>query len=85
MNEGQNTGLNQRALFADGTSDYRRPEEPNVGDRVVLRFRTARDDADAVFYVEKEKQLEARMIKVFSKGLFDFYEYVIVAGENPRH
>ncbi|NBH72226.1 glycoside hydrolase family 13 protein [Clostridiaceae bacterium] len=84
MNEGHNTGLNQRALFADGTSDYRRPEEPNAGDRVVLRFRTAKDDADAVFYVERERQLEARMIKVSSKGLFDFYEYVIVAGEDPR-
>ena len=36
---------NQRALFADGTMDYRNPMEPNIGDRLTLRFRTARRSA----------------------------------------
>ena len=47
------TELNRRALFTDETLDYRRPEEPDAGDRVVLRFRTERDNADRVYYVEE--------------------------------
>ncbi len=84
MDNAQYTGVNQKALFADETSDYRRPEEPDPGDRVLLRFRTAKDNVDAVFYIEEEKQLEARMIKVSSGELFDYYEYVIVAGKGVR-
>ncbi|MCI8660889.1 MAG: glycoside hydrolase family 13 protein [Lachnospiraceae bacterium] len=78
-------GLNHRALFTDETFDYRKPEEPDAGDRVVFRFRTAKNDADVVFYVEEERNLEARMIKVSSDLLFDYYKYVIVAGNTPRH
>lgn len=85
VNGERDMGLNQRALFTDETSDYRRPEEPDAGDRVVLRFRTGKNDADAVFYVEKERNLEARMIKVSSNRLFDYYKYVIVAGKAPRY
>lgn len=85
VNGERDMGLNQRALFTDETSDYRRPEEPDAGDRVVLRFRTGKNDADAVFYVEKERNLEARMIKVSSDRLFDYYKYVIVAGKAPRY
>lgn len=77
-------GLNRQALFADETSDFRKPEEPDTGDRTVLRFRTARDGADMVYYVEEEKGLQARMIKVSSDGVFDYYEYVVVIGEKPR-
>ena len=72
------TGLNRRALFTDETQDYRRPEEPDAGDRVALRFRTAKNNADSVYYIEEEKKLKARMIKVSSDECFDFYEYVIV-------
>lgn len=38
----------QKALFSDGTADYVRPFEPIKGDRVSIRFRTAKDDADKV-------------------------------------
>ncbi len=48
MRDEQNRELNRRALFADETSDYRRPEETS------------------------------------SDKLFDYYEYVIVAGKKPR-
>lgn len=78
------TELNRRALFTDETLDYRRPEEPDAGDRVVLRFRTERDNADRVYYVEEERNLEARMLKVSSNGRFDYYEYVIVVDKRPR-
>ncbi len=78
------TGLNRRALFTDETQDYRRPEEPDAGDRVALRFRTAKNNADSVYYIEEEKKLKARMIKVSSGECFDFYEYVIVVDRKPR-
>ena len=78
------TGLNRRALFTDETQDYRRPEEPDAGDRVALRFRTAKNNADSVYYIEEEKKLKARMIKVSSDECFDFYEYVIVVDRKPR-
>ena len=38
----------KRALFADGTKDYRNPMEPNIGDRLTLRFRTAKGSAKQV-------------------------------------
>lgn len=84
MRDEQNRELNWRALFADETSDYRRPEEPDEGDRVLIRFRTAKDNADAVFYIEEERKLVARMGKTSSDKMFDYFEYVIVAGKKPR-
>lgn len=84
MKDEQNIGLSRQALFADETSDYRRPEEPDEGDRVLLRFRTAKDNADNVFYIEDDRKLVARMAKTSSDRLFDYYEYVIVAGKTPR-
>lgn len=72
--------INRRALFADETQDYRRPEEPDEGQRVYLRFRTARDDADSVFYIEGQSNIEVRMEKAESDELFDYYDHMITAG-----
>ena len=33
--------LKKNALFSDGTADYRQPVEPDAGDEVTVRFRTA--------------------------------------------
>jgi len=81
--ENNNTVLNRAALFADETADYRSPEEPDAGEPVTLRFRTAKDDADRVSYIEEEKNIEAEMEKVFSDTLFDYYEYQIGVGDEP--
>lgn len=40
--------LRKRALFSDGTSDYRIPPEPKAGEHVKFRFRTAADNVDLV-------------------------------------
>ena len=37
------------ALFCDETKEYRCPEEPDAGDEVRLRFRTAADDVERSF------------------------------------
>lgn len=78
-----NTVLNRAALFTDETADYRSPEEPDAGEPVMLRFRTAKDNADRVSYIEENKNIEAEMEKVFSDTLFDYYEYQIIAGDEP--
>lgn len=70
--------INRDALFADETEDYRIPEEPDPGQRVRLRFRTAADDVDQVFYVADGTLRETEMKKTATDGLFDYYEYEIV-------
>lgn len=64
--------INFDALFADGTKDYRIPEEPMPGDTVTLRFRTERDNVDTVFIVSSIGRIE--MTKVSNDRLFDYYE-----------
>jgi len=72
--------LNFRALYSDATKDYRCPAEPEVNDKVVIRFRTYRYDVDEVLLVcyEQEEMGERRseipMRKADSDHLFDYYE-----------
>lgn len=79
MEENRERLINREALFSAGTPDYRSPAEPNPGDQVVLRFRAAKDDADAVYCVVNGQDFE--MKKSSSDRLFDFYEYELQAGE----
>ncbi len=81
MSDEHNHYLNRKALFADETSDYRVPEEPDAGDQVTLRFRTARGNADRVYYIDDETKEASEMEKTSSDELFDFYDHPIIAGE----
>ena len=76
--------LNRQALFADETQDYRIPEEPDTGDLVCLRFRTAKDNADHVYYIEEETETRAEMTRVSSDSLFDYYQYHIITDETAQ-
>lgn len=70
--ENSNAILNRRALFHDGTQMFRQPSEPMCYEKVVLRFRTGRNNVDCVYVVSgNEKKL---MKKVISDQLFDYYE-----------
>ena len=76
-------GINQidrQALFSAETEDYRSPMEPEAGERVRLRLRTARAGADQVYYIEGEK--EAAMKKTASDPYFDYYEHEIEAASD---
>ncbi len=77
------SGLNMQALYSDETSGYRRPAEPETGDMVTIRFRTARKDVDAVFLISS--QLRIRMNKTRSEGFFDYYGVSIPVGEETIH
>lgn len=72
--------IDRRALFADETCDYRMPEEPDAGERVTLRFRTAKDGADRVFYVEEGASAGVQMKKASSDRLFDYYQHELTVG-----
>ena len=65
--------LNRKALFSDETANYRTPFEPEVGDRVTIKFRTWMDNVDYVFFICGSEKIP--MTKAYSKGVFDYYTY----------
>ena len=61
----------KRALFSDTTANYVSPQEPTAYDEVTIRFRTARDNVDRVYFVSKgQKEL---MLLDSSDEEFDYY------------
>ena len=65
--------FNRRALFTDTTEQFVTPAEPTPYDLVTIRFRTAKNNVDRVFFVHKgQKYL---MSKEKSTDDFDFYEH----------
>lgn len=72
--------MNREALFCDGTGDYVCPAEPEINEKVVLRFRTAHNDVDEVKLHIGEQ--EYPMWKTRTNGEFDFYEIEYQLGED---
>lgn len=69
----------RRAVFSDGTSEYRMPAEPMAGDLVKIRIRVARGNAYAVVLITDKDRIQMQIEK--SDDLFDFYAAEIVVGE----
>ncbi len=69
--------LNCEALYTDVSEEFCIPCEPEAGDTVTIRFRTARGDADGVFYIEEGKDKDFVMKQAASDRLFDYYEHRI--------
>lgn len=65
--------FNRRALFTDTTEQYVTPAEPAAYDLVTIRFRTAKNNVDKVFFVHKGQKI--LMNKVQSTDDFDFYAH----------
>ena len=63
--------MNRRALFSDGTAGYICPFEPMEGEKVSIRFRTAKDDVDKVTIISGNERIP--MVKKETVGEFDFY------------
>lgn len=70
-----------RALFADGTSEYRIPAEPEAGDTVKLRFRAAKDSVTGLFVCIEGERLALSLEK--EKGWFAYYAVEYALGEKP--
>lgn len=73
--------LNTRALFSDETSNYVCPMEPKPGENIKIRFRTAKDNVDYVFFISGAVKNLMQLEK--SDGEFDYYVTEITAGEKP--
>lgn len=71
--------LNKDALFSDGTEYYRSPAEPKTGDTVTIRFRTQKNNVDAVYLVHGGKK--QKMERSRTTRSFDYYETQIVMGK----
>ena len=65
--------FNRKALFTDTTGNYISPAEPSAYGEVTIRFRSAKNNIDRVFFVNKNgKHL---MLKSESDEYFDYYEH----------
>lgn len=71
--------LYKQVLFSDGTADYRQPPEPKAGEDVTIRFRTKRNNVDAVFLCANQHQYQ--MKKVETRGAFDYYAYTVTMSD----
>ncbi len=73
------SALNTKALFSDGTEEFVSPAQPMPGDRVIIRFRTLKNNVDHVYllYGEECKELFLKG----SMGSFDYYATEITVGE----
>lgn len=47
--------MNEQALFCDGTGAYVIPPQPDANEAITLRFRTAKDDVDAVRFDQRRE------------------------------
>ena len=65
--------LRKRAVFSDTTENFVTPAEPTAYEMVTIRFRTAKNNVDRVFFVKgNEKFL---MLKESSDELFDYFAH----------
>lgn len=72
------------ALFCDETGAYRWPEEADPDETVTFYFRTAREGADAVYFVAHDQQGLTRRypMKLLSRDeQFDYYSVSYIVGE----
>ena len=60
MEEKERCQIDRAALFCSGTQDYRVPPEPGEDEDVFVRFRTKKENADRVFYIEAKQEYEMR-------------------------
>lgn len=82
---GSNTGFMtkhfiRRAVFSDGTAEYRIPAEPGCYEQVRLRLRVARGNASAAVAVVGTVRLTMHMAE--SDGMFDYYETIYTTSVN---
>ena len=71
--------LRKDSFFSDGTDRYVIPAEPNAGDEVKIRFRTAKANADFVYLCIAGNRLNMKLVR--RTELFDYYEASWQIGE----
>lgn len=71
--------LCREALFSDGTAEYRCPPEPDINEKVTIRFRAALNNVDQVRLCHGEERIEMTPAK--EDESFVYYETEILPGE----
>ena len=66
------TILEERAIYSDGTGNFRNPPEPEEEDLVKVKLRTAKDNVDEVCLHFREERQVLKIVK--TDELFDYYE-----------
>jgi len=69
----------RRAVFSDGTGQYRIPQEPEAGEKVRIRLRTARGNVFAAVLITDETRVQMAVVE--SDDLFDYFEASFIVGE----
>jgi len=64
--------LNINAIFSDETTNFRKPEEPKLNDKVSIKIRTGKDNVDKVFLCICENE-KIEMEKIDTDNYFDYY------------
>ena len=75
--------FNKQALFSDETKHYRTPFEPEAGDVVTIRFRTLKNNVDAVYFISGSKRQRMKLTE--QKNGFDFYTIEVELGTKTMH
>lgn len=76
--------FNRRAVFSDGTAEYRTPTQPGINESVKIRIRIARGNASAVVLQSDIARIPMSIIR--SNNFFDFYEAELkVADKNVSY
>lgn len=75
--------FNKRALYTDETRQYKTPFEPEPGDLVTVRFRTMKNNVDAVYFISGAVREEMKV--GVSRNGFDYYEHQFRIGDEPLH
>lgn len=71
--------LNRSALFSDETENYRTPAEPAINSKVIIRFRTEKDNVDTVYLMTNTNRYE--MTRYKKEGSFDFYKLELLVSD----
>lgn len=72
--------LRKQALYSDETEMFVTPMEPDPGDVVTIRFRTARNDADLVYLHHENDRLRMHFERTESD--FDYYSVRVPVEED---
>ncbi len=75
--------LNFGALFTDGTPQFLNPAEPEPGDDLRIRFRTARNNVDSVILIQDGQ--EHPMSIAEQDAIFDYYEVTLPSVTEKVH
>lgn len=75
--------MNKLAVFSDETPAYRNPAEPSWRDKVTVKIRTSKNDADEVTVVWDDGSLKTQ--KINTDTLFDYYTAVFPPSTKNTH